>query len=57
MDWTRIPIPIEAEDDRRELTGILVSAGLSVRQVKVKRNTSKSAPYDRYIEYQLPDEA
>lgn len=48
-DWTRIPIPIESETDRRTLTALLASAGLEVRVVKERATPSSS--YKRYIEY------
>ena len=51
-EWTRIPIPIEAETDRRTLTAILASVGLEVRIVKVK--PTKGSAYRKYIEYRLP---
>ena len=38
-DWTRIPAPIEKEDDRRALCAILAANGLTVRIV-VETNTS-----------------
>ena len=48
-DWTRIPVEIESEADRRTITAILASVGLEVRIVKERKTTS--APYKRYIEY------
>ena len=51
-EWTRIPIPIEAETDRRTLTAILASVGLEVRIVKVK--PTKGSAYRKYIEYRIP---
>ena len=51
-EWTRIPIPIEAETDRRTLTAILASIGLEVRIVKVK--PTKGSAYRKYIEYRMP---
>ena len=51
-EWTRIPLPIEAETDRRTLTAILASVGLEVRIVKERK--TKGSAYQRYIEYRLP---
>lgn len=51
-DWTRIPMEISSETDRRTLTAILASVGLEVRIVKVK--LTKSGTPKRYIEYRLP---
>lgn len=51
-DWTRIPAPIEAEQDRRTICGLLAAAGLTVRIVKARSGTAKSAPFKKYIEYQ-----
>lgn len=48
-DWTRIPLPIDAEADRRQLCAILTAAGLEVRVVRVKA-TANGTP-KRYIEY------
>lgn len=50
-DWTRIPAPIEAEQDRRTICGLLAAAGLTVRIVKARSGTNKSAPFKKYIEY------
>ena len=50
--WTRIPVPIETEADRRALVAILATSGLEVRVVKER--PTKSAAYKRYIEYRLP---
>lgn len=50
-DWTRIPVPIESDADRRALVSILASAGLEVRIVKDR--PTKSTAYKRYIEYRL----
>lgn len=49
--WTRIPLPIESEDDRRSLCSILASIGLEVRIVKARTGPSKSAPWKRFVEY------
>ena len=49
-DWTRIPAPIEAEQDRRTICGLLVAAGLTVRIVKARSSPAKSAPFKKYIE-------
>lgn len=49
MDWTRIPIALSDESDRRTLSAILVSIGLEVRIVKVQE-TQRGTP-KRYIEY------
>ena len=48
-DWTRIPLPIEAETDRRTMAAILASVGLEVRVVKVK--LTKGGTPKKYIEY------
>lgn len=50
-DWTRIPSPIENEQDRRTICGILTSAGLEVRVIRAKTGESKSAPIRKFIEY------
>lgn len=50
-EWTRIPAPIEAEQDRRTICATLAAAGLAVRIVKDRDGTSKSAPYKRFVEY------
>ena len=47
--WVRIPAPIESEQDRRDLSAILASAGLCVRIVKEKQG--KNGAYKRYLEY------
>ena len=49
--WSRIPIPIESEQDRRTMTAILASVGLEVRVVKERSTPSSS--YKRYIEYKV----
>ena len=51
-DWTRIPIEITNETDRRILCAILASVGLEVRIVKVK--PTKGSAYRKYIEYRMP---
>ena len=51
-DWTRIPLPTEAETDRRTMAAILASVGLEVRIVKVK--PTKGSAYRKYIEYRMP---
>ena len=48
-DWTRIPIEISNETDRRTLCAILASVGLEVRIVKVK--LTKGGTPKKYIEY------
>ena len=48
-EWTRIPVPIAAEQDRRDLCAILAANGLEVRIVRVK-TTNRGTP-KRYIEY------
>lgn len=48
-DWTRIPMEITNETDRRTMSAILVSVGLEVRTVKVK--LTKSGTPKKYIEY------
>ena len=50
-EWVRIPFPIDAEEDRRSLCAILVSAGLSVRVVKARYGTSKNPPLKKFVEY------
>lgn len=47
--WTRIPVPIPDERDRRELAAILTACGLEVRVVRL-RLTPKSTP-KRFLEY------
>ena len=51
-DWTRSPMEITNETDRRTLCAILASVGLEVRIVKVK--PTKGSAYRKYIEYRLP---
>ena len=51
-EWTRIPIEITNETDRRTLCAILASVGLEVRIVKVK--PTKGSAYRKYIEYRMP---
>ena len=51
-EWTRIPIEISNETDRRTMTAILASVGLEVRIVKVK--PTKGSAYRKYIEYRMP---
>ena len=48
-EWTRIPVPIADERDRRDLAAILTSVGLEVRVVRLRATKSGSA--QRYIEY------
>ena len=48
-DWTRIPLPIEAETDRPTMAASLASVGLEVRIVKVK--LTKGGTPKKYIEY------
>lgn len=48
-EWTRLPVPIENEADRRTLVSILASSGLEVRIVKERK--TKSSVYQKYIEY------
>jgi hypothetical protein len=48
-EWSRIPLPIESEDDRRTLCAVLASVGLAVRIVRF-RNTPKGV-FKKYIEY------
>ena len=50
--WTRIPIEITNETDRRTMAAILTSVGLEVRIVKVK--PTKGSAYRKYIEYRMP---
>ena len=51
-DWTRIPMEIANETDRRTLCAILTSVGMEVRIVKVK--PTKGSAYRKYIEYRIP---
>ena len=51
-EWTRIPMEITNETDRRTLCAILASVGLEVRIVKVK--PTKGSAYRKYIEYRMP---
>ena len=51
-DWTRIPMEIPNEADRRTMAAILTSVGLEVRVVKVK--PTKGSAYRKYIEYRIP---
>ena len=51
-DWTRIPMEITNETDRRTLCAILASVGLEVRIVKVK--PTKGSAYRKYIGYRRP---
>lgn len=51
-EWTRIPLPIESDSDRRTMAAVLASAGLEVRIVKERK--TKGSSYQRYIEYRLP---
>ena len=51
-DWTRIPMEITNETDRRSLCAILASVSLEVRIVKVK--PTKGSAYRKYIEYRIP---
>ena len=48
-DWTRIPVEIASETDRRTMISILASAGLEVRIVKVR--LTKGGTLKKYIEY------
>lgn len=48
-NWVRITVPIEKEEDRRELCAILTAYGLEVRIVRIKP-TNRGTP-KRYIEY------
>lgn len=48
-DWTRIPVEIASETDRRTMTAILASVGLEVRIVKVR--LTKGGTAKKYIEY------
>lgn len=47
-EWTRVPAPLEKEEDRRALCAILAAAGLEVRVV---RAAYKPRTYKRYVEY------
>jgi len=48
-EWTRIPQPIDNDQDRRAMCGILTAAGLEVRIVKVRK--SSGATPKRFVEY------
>lgn len=48
-DWTRIPMEIPNETDRRTLCAILTSVGMEVRVVKVR--LTKGGTLKKYIEY------
>lgn len=48
-EWTRIPAPVDSEQDRRQLCAILASAGLEIRIVRHKATPRGVAK--RYIEY------
>lgn len=48
-NWVRITVPIEKEEDRRELCAILTAYGLEVRIVRIK-TTNRGTP-KRYVEY------
>ena len=48
-DWTRIPMEITNETDRRTMVSILASVGLEVRIVKVR--LTKGGTPKKYIEY------
>lgn len=50
-NWTRIPAPIEAEQDRRTICGLLAASGLTVRIVKARSGPKPSSPFKKYIEY------
>lgn len=50
-NWTRIPAPIEAEQDRRTICGLLAASGLTVRVVKARSGPKPSSPFKKYIEY------
>ena len=52
-EWVRIPEPVEAEADRRQLCAILTACGLEVRIVRV-RATQRGTP-KRYVEYRQND--
>ena len=47
-EWTRIPMEITNETDRRTMAAILTSVGLEVRIVKV--TPTKASAYSKYIE-------
>ena len=48
-EWTRIPMEIPNETDRRTLCAILTSVGLEVRIVKERK--TKGSAYQKFIEY------
>lgn len=47
--WTRIPQPLDSDEDRRALCGILTAAALEVRVVRVRK--TQGATPKRYVEY------
>ena len=51
-EWTRIPMEITNETDRRTMAAILTSVGLEVRVGNVK--PTKGSAYRKYIEYRIP---
>lgn len=48
-EWTRIPQPIDNDQDRRAMCGILTAAGLEVRIVKVRKSSGTTPK--RFVEY------
>jgi len=50
-EWTRIPVPIDSDADRRNIASILFAWGLEVRPKKV-RLTPKGTPRN-FIEYRI----
>lgn len=51
-EWTRIPLPIDKEEDRRALASILTAAGLEVRVVRAEY---RPRTYKRYVEYRTQE--
>lgn len=51
--WTRLPCPIPAEQDRRELCAILAANSLEVRIIKERQNRGA---YKRFLEYRTQQE-
>ena len=50
-EWTRIPVEIASETDRRTLVAVLASYGLEVRIVKVR--LTKGGTIKKFVEYRL----
>ena len=48
-EWTRIPVPLDSEQDRRAVAAALAAAGLTVRIVKGKQ--TPKGPWKKFVEY------